>query len=131
VQHHFANCTIDPFYILSATRIRCIVIAKEVGFCAVLPPPPKVLGSRFVRTLRSIASCIFAVYVFIHDIFDYQWNLNDLRWSIYFHDLYIDGIDGFKDNSKNILDVDISASDLCVAQLWVRTKTQSIRNHRM
>jgi hypothetical protein len=26
-----------------------------------------------------------------HDIFDYQWNLSDLRWSIRFRDLHIDG----------------------------------------
>jgi hypothetical protein len=44
---------------------------------------------------------------------------------------HIDGADGFKDNSKNLFDVDIPANDPRLAQLWFWTETQSVRDRRV
>jgi hypothetical protein len=54
-----------------------------------------------------------------HDDLNGQWNLSDLRLSIRFSNFRIDGADCFKDNSKNLFDVDIPASDLRFDQLWL------------
>jgi hypothetical protein len=57
------------------------------------------------------------------DIFNDQWNLSDLRWSIRFSDFHTDGTDRLKKNSKNLFNVDVPARLPRVGQLRLWTET--------
>jgi hypothetical protein len=44
---------------------------------------------------------------------------------------YTDGVDRFENNSKNFLDVDISAREQRFGQIWFWTETQTVRDRRV